>query len=139
MRCTEMIETVQNSTTLQNHHCRKHNQLQLSMLARLSKIFIHKDKFILPRCHNFVVSSLDSWMSLEHFKTKPKANSFFFFFFLLSHSVVYDSLQPHGLIQALGIFQARILQWVAFPLSRGSSQPRNQIQLSCIAGRFFTN
>ena len=33
-----------------------------------------------------------------------------------------------------GIFQARILQWVAFPFSRGSDQPRDQTQVSCIAG-----
>ena len=32
----------------------------------------------------------------------------------------------------------RILQWVAVPFSRGSSRPRDQIQVSCIAGRFFT-
>ena len=38
-----------------------------------------------------------------------------------------------------GILQARILEWVAFPFSRGSSQPRDQTQVSCIAGRFFTN
>ena len=38
-----------------------------------------------------------------------------------------------------GILQARILEWVAFPFSRGSSQPRNQTGISCIAGRFFTN
>ena len=38
-----------------------------------------------------------------------------------------------------GILQARILEWVAFPFSRGSSKPRDQIQVSCIAGRFFTN
>ena len=38
-----------------------------------------------------------------------------------------------------GILQARILECVAFPFSRGSSQPRDQIQVSCIAGRFFTN
>ena len=37
-----------------------------------------------------------------------------------------------------GILQARILEWVAFPFSRGSSQPRNQTWVSCIAGRFFT-
>ena len=36
-----------------------------------------------------------------------------------------------------GIFQARILEWVAIALSRGSSQPRDQIQVSCIAGRCF--
>ena len=38
-----------------------------------------------------------------------------------------------------GILQARILEWVAFPFSRGSAQPRDQTQVSCIAGRFFTN
>ena len=37
-----------------------------------------------------------------------------------------------------GILQARILEWVAIPFSRGSYQPRDQTQVSCIAGRFFT-
>ena len=36
-----------------------------------------------------------------------------------------------------GILQARILEWVAFPLSRGSYQPRDRTQVSHIAGRFF--
>ena len=36
------------------------------------------------------------------------------------------------------ILQARILEWVAIPVSRGSSQPRDRTQVSCIAGRFFT-
>ena len=38
-----------------------------------------------------------------------------------------------------GILQARILEWVAFPFSRGSSQPRDQTQVSCIADRFITS
>ena len=38
-----------------------------------------------------------------------------------------------------GILQARILEWVAFPFSRGSSPPRDRTQVSCIAGRFFTS
>ena len=38
-----------------------------------------------------------------------------------------------------GILQARILAWVAFPFSRGSSQLRDQTQVFCIAGRFFTS
>ena len=38
-----------------------------------------------------------------------------------------------------GILQARILEWIAFPLSRGSSKPRDETQVSCIAGRFFTS
>ena len=37
-----------------------------------------------------------------------------------------------------GILQARILEWVALPFSRGSSQPRDQTQVSHFAGRFFT-
>ena len=37
-----------------------------------------------------------------------------------------------------GILQVRILQWVAISFSRGSSQPRDQTQISCIAGGFFT-
>ena len=38
-----------------------------------------------------------------------------------------------------GILQARILEWVAFLFSRGSSQPRDQTQVSCTASRFFTS
>ena len=34
---------------------------------------------------------------------------------------------------------SRILEWVAYPFSCGSSQPRNQTGVSCFAGRFFTN
>ena len=37
------------------------------------------------------------------------------------------------------ILQARILEWVAYPFSRGSSQPRDRTQVSRIAGRFFTS
>ena len=37
-----------------------------------------------------------------------------------------------------GILQARILEWVAVPSSRGSSWPRDQTHISCTAGRFFT-
>ena len=37
-----------------------------------------------------------------------------------------------------GILQTRILEWVAFPFSRESSQPRDRTQVSCTAGRFFT-
>ena len=38
-----------------------------------------------------------------------------------------------------GILPARILEWVTFPFSRGSSQPRDWTQVSGIAGRFFTS
>ena len=38
-----------------------------------------------------------------------------------------------------GIFQVRILKWVAISFSRGSSCPRDGTQASCITGRFFTD
>ena len=38
-----------------------------------------------------------------------------------------------------GILQARILEWVAFPFSRGSSQPRDWTQVSSIEDGFYTN
>ena len=37
-----------------------------------------------------------------------------------------------------GISQARILVWVAISFSRGSSQPRDRMWVSCLAGKFFT-
>ena len=61
---------------------------------------------------------------------------------VLSHSVVSDSATPwtvdcHTLL-SMGILQARIQEWVAMTSSTGSSQPRDQAQVSCTAGRFFT-
>ena len=95
-----------------------------------------------------------------------------------SHSVVSNSLGPHGLyspwnslgqdtkVGSLSFFQGifatqgsnpglphcrqilyqlshegspRILEWVAYPFSSGSSRPKNQTGISCPAGGFFTN
>ena len=55
-----------------------------------------------------------------------------------SHSDLSDPLWPHG-YTVHGVLQAIILEWVAFPFSRGSSQPRDRTQVSHIAGRFFTS
>ena len=54
-----------------------------------------------------------------------------------SRSVVSDLCNPMD-YTVHGILQARILEWGAIPFSRGSSQPRDQIQVSYIAGSFFT-
>ena len=61
----------------------------------------------------------------------------------VSHSIVSDSLQTHGHClpgsSVLGILQAGILEWVAIPCSRGSSQPGDlQTWVSYVADRFFT-
>ena len=68
---------------------------------------------------------------------------------LLNHVCVHKSLQLCPSLSAVwtvarqaplsvGILQARILEWVAMPSSRGSSRPRDQTLVSCTAGRFFT-
>ena len=72
-----------------------------------------------------LLSSLDSkWLSPVRCK-------------LLSH-VRFCATDPMD-YTVYGILQARILEWVTFPLSRGSSQPRDGIQVSHIAGGFFTS
>ena len=61
----------------------------------------------------------------------------------VSCSVISDFLQPHTPYSppgssVHGILQARILESVAIPFSRRSSQPRDQTQVFHIAGRLFT-
>ena len=60
--------------------------------------------------------------------------------------VMPDSLRPMDCSppgsSVYGILQARILEWVAMPSTRGSSQSRNRTHISsisCIAGSFFTH
>ena len=51
------------------------------------------------------------------------------------------NIQSHArlIVTVHGLLQARILEWVACPFSRGSSQPRDQTQVSHITDRFFTS
>ena len=86
-----------------------------------------------------------AWWATVHGVTKSRtrlSNFTFTFIFKIrlsqiihleseSSSALSDSLWP--------ILQARILESVAFPFSRGSSQPRDQTQVSYIAGRSFAN
>ena len=53
------------------------------------------------------------------------------------HPSLWDPMVPDFLVH--GIFQAIILEWVAISFSRGSFQPRDQKQVSCIAGKLLTN
>ena len=59
-----------------------------------------------------------------------------------SRSVLPESLRPHGLqparLSVHGILQARRLEWVAMPSSRGSSPPRDRTHVSHRPGGFFT-
>ena len=81
---------------------------------------------------------------LIYFISHIRLLSVFIVYFLLRKSDFpkehqSDSLQPHRqyIYTVHGILQARILEWVAFPFSRGPSQPRDLMQVSCIAGGFF--
>ena len=60
----------------------------------------------------------------------------------VSRSVMSGSLDPMDCSlpgsSVREILQARILEWVVMPSSRGASGPRDRIPVSCIAGRFFT-
>ena len=47
-----------------------------------------------------------------------------------------DCSQPGSSVH--GILQARVLEWVTIPISRGYSWPRDWTQVSCLVGRFFT-
>ena len=71
-----------------------------------------------------VVFSLSSWFPLKHkgFKFNPGCPHCRWILYQLNHKE-----------------SGRILEWVAYPFSRGSSPPRNPTTVSCIAGKFFTN
>ena len=58
----------------------------------------------------------------------------------LNHVLLFVTPQTvaHQASLSMGIFQARILEWVAISSSRGSSKPWDPTQVSHIAGRFFT-
>ena len=55
---------------------------------------------------------------------------------LMSHSATTWTVVSQAPL-SIGILQERILEWVALPLSRGSSQPRDQIHVSGVASGFF--
>ena len=90
-------------------------------------------------------SSINSYLRIQFFsQISLSANTHCHFLSVSeSRSVVSDSLRPHGLYVApqahLSMVQASILEEVAMPFSRGSSQPRVWTQVSHTAGRFFIN
>ena len=69
----------------------------------------------------------------------PKNSSFFISLYVTQSCLTLcDPMDysPPG-SSVLELFQARILEWFAMPVSRGSSQPKDRTQVYCIAGRFF--
>ena len=80
---------------------------------------------------------------LSIFPNMPFPICFFYYFEneSFSRSVVFSCLQPYGLYppgsSVRGILQPRILKWVAFSFSKGSSQPRDQTCVSCIVSQIL--
>ena len=85
------------------------------------------------------IDLFDSPLSFNHLAPK----TYFTCCVCVCHSVISDSLQPYELETARLLYPwnspgKRILECVAIPFCWGSFQPRDRIQVSCIAGRFFT-
>ena len=82
---------------------------------------------------NYVIYCLGTLLWLIDFTRKVKVKS-------LSHVRLYVTSWSVRLpcSSVHGIFQARVLDWVAISFSRGSSQPRDWTQVSHIVGRQFT-
>ena len=86
------------------------------------------------------------WQALPIMAIAKKKTKWFFFFInfertLYHHTCVLFFESESRSLSHVRFFatQARILEWVAFPFSRGCSQHRDRTQVSSIAGRFFTS
>ena len=103
---------------------------------------------------DFHITSLYTVYECVYFKTAIKANfsvttltckkEYIELIVIISQYICkWHMLGSHGLYPGSLLCprdsQARIREWVAMPSSRGSSQPRDQTQVSHIAGRFFTS
>ena len=83
-------------------------------------------------------------LSRHIWRINTKRISIFYFMLCcacwLSHVQLFSTpwAVAHQAPLSMEILQARILEWIAMPSSRGSSHPRDQTQVSCTAGRFFT-
>ena len=92
---------------------------------------------------------LSTWKQVEQlwqWMEKPQlvTSSLLLWFLLWNRSEVKVTRSCLTLFDSMdrtvqGIFQARIVEWVAIPLSRGSSQSKDWTQVSHIASRFFTS
>ena len=109
-------------------------------MFRVCKLFITTlNKTFLQKSSSKNYTSLHSFIWIH----ESRYISNLYYFFKMTCMLVTQScptLWPQGLPGSSlhGILQERILEWVAIPFSRGSSQLRDQTSVSHIAGRFFT-
>ena len=95
--------------------------LQLSYFLSLSSAY---RSLRVQRSLHFVVSVSLSWNEYNPL-------------WLLCSNFLQPSCSPSG-SSVYWILQARILEWIAIPSSRGSFWPRDRTLVSCISDRFFT-
>ena len=106
--------------------------LLLNMLSMFAITF-------LPRSKRLLTSWLQSLSAVILEPKEIKCVTVSTFSLSICHEVICDPMDCNLSGSSVhGILQARILEWVAVPFSRGSSQPRDWTQFSHITGRFFT-
>ena len=111
----------------------------------LSKNMLYKNKYCCLLINTCRLSNLDSipqWLVNPNNCASVSSAMSSIHLAMCALSVIptlYNSMDcssPGSFVH--GILQARILEWIAVPFSKGSSPPRDQTQLSCLAGRFFS-
>ena len=89
-----------------------------------------------PGAGNNLCSQQPEWNPLSDGEHKRVLSQFFYFFLVTQSCLTLCDPMDYT---SHGILQARILEGVAVPFSRGSYQPRDWTLVSCIAGGFFTS
>ena len=132
--------------------CTSRSQMWITQQARYlpPRLQKHLPSFLLPsECYSFPATP--KWedikeLNLQFVSTLHSLSFFFFFSWNTTGPCLWSEWKVTQSCLTLcdpmdyrvhGILQARILEWVAFPFSRGSSQPRNRTQVSHIEGGFF--
>ena len=121
------------SPTLTSIHDYWKNHSLGKVMSSLFNILLRLVITFLPRSKRLLISRLQSPSAviLEPPKIKSVTVS------TVSPSICHEDLCNPMDSMVHGILQVRILEWVAFPFSRGSSQPRDRTQVYHTAGGFF--
>ena len=101
-------------------------------LPEFAQLYVHCIGDVIKPSHPLMISSTSALNLSQHQKQKKVKSLSHIRFFATPWTVAHKAPLVHG------IFQARVLEWVAISFSRGSSKPRDQTWVSHIAGRCFT-
>ena len=110
----------------------------ISFIKKLLRIINDKSVIGIKRGTWYVVSTRKSIQNWIHNESKCFNIPGGGLVTKLCPTLVIPWTVAHRVPLSMGILQARTLECVAIPFPRGSSPPRDQTQVSCIAGKFFT-